>query len=49
MTFRARKDQLLKSTSFKDEETRGLMEQVASIRPLTKADGSPARKCIDKE
>lgn len=49
MTFRARRDQLLKSTSFIDEETRGLMEQVVSIRPLTKADGSLARKCIDKE
>lgn len=49
MTFRARRDQLLKSTSFIDEETRDLTEQVASIRPLTKTDGSPARKCIDKE
>lgn len=48
MPLRARRHQLLKSAFFKDEETRGLTGQVASIRPLTKADGYLARKCIGK-
>lgn len=49
MTFRARRHQLLKSTFFKDEEDGALMGQVASIRPLTKADGYLERKCFGKE